>query len=55
VVTEAERLAREFARVYPTPNVRRAIALCESGRIQWVDVAALFARSYGTARREVAA
>jgi hypothetical protein len=51
---EAEQLAREFARAYPTPNVRRAVALCESGRLAWVDVAALFARSYGSARTEVA-
>jgi hypothetical protein len=47
--TEAETLARAFAVTYPTPNVLRAIALCESGRLAWVDVAALFARSYGAA------
>lgn len=50
---EAETLCREFARVYDTPNVRQGIALCESGRLSWVDVAALFARSYGTAKQEV--
>lgn len=50
---EAETLCREFARVYDAPNVRRAVALCESGRLAWVDVAALFAWSYGQAKQEV--
>lgn len=50
---EAEALCREFARVYPTPNVLRGVGLCEAGRLAWIDVAALFARSYGTAKLEV--
>lgn len=50
---EAETLARDFAAAYPTANVLRAISLCESGRLAWVDVAALFARSYGTAAATV--
>lgn len=49
---EAEALCREFARVYPSANVLRGIALCESGRLAWVDVAALFARSAAVAMRE---
>lgn len=49
---EAEALCRDFARVYPTPNVLRGVALCEAGTLAWVDVAAVFARSYGTAKRE---
>lgn len=53
--SEAESLARDFARVYPTPNVLEAIAYCESGRLAWTDVAALFARSYGAAKAEVGA
>ena len=36
---------RMFAATYPTPNTLRALALCESGRLAWDDVAALFARS----------
>lgn len=50
---EAETLCREFARVHPTPNVLRGVALCEAGRLAWVDMAALFAKSYGTAKLEV--
>lgn len=46
---EAEQLARAFAAKWDSPAVREAIAYCESGRLAWVDVAALFARSYGTA------
>lgn len=49
---EAEALCREFARVYPTPQVLRAIDLCESGTLAWVDVAALFAKSAAIAMRE---
>lgn len=26
-----------FAEAYPTPNVRRLVALCEAGRITWGD------------------
>jgi hypothetical protein len=26
---------REFAREFPTPNVRRMVELCEQGRIAW--------------------
>lgn len=46
---EAEDLCREFARVYPTPQVLRAVALCEAGTLRWIDVAALFARSAAAA------
>lgn len=46
---EAEKLARDFAAAWPTPNTLRAIALCESGRLAWVDVAALFAKSFAKA------
>lgn len=49
---EAELLARNFASTYPTAAVNRAITLCESGHLAWIDVAALFARSFATARDE---
>lgn len=51
---EARHLARAFAAKYDTPAVRAGIAHAEAGRIQWVDLAALFARSYAEARTEVA-
>lgn len=50
---EAEGLVREFAAKWDSPSVREALAYCESGRLAWVDVAALFARSYGTALASV--
>ena len=36
--TAAETVVREFAAQFPTPNVLRAVALCESGRITWEQV-----------------
>lgn len=45
----AEADVRAFAAEYPTPNVRRAVALCESGELAWSDVAALFCRSLESA------
>lgn len=53
LTSEAETLARGFAAKWDSPAVREAIAYCESGRLSWVDVAALFARSYGTALQAV--
>jgi hypothetical protein len=47
--TQAEADVRAFAQQFPTPNTLRALALCESGRITWEQVAALFARSLGAA------
>lgn len=49
---EAEALCRQFAQAWPTPNVLRGVALCEAGTLAWVDVAAVFARSFGTAKLE---
>lgn len=40
-----ESQVREFAAEFNTPNVRRALALCESGRLTWEQVAKLFAAS----------
>jgi hypothetical protein len=51
---EARVLAEAFAAKYDTPNVRLAVEYARYGRLAWSDVAALFARSYGTAVREVA-
>ena len=45
LTTTNEADVRMFAATYPTPNTLRALALCESGRLAWDDVAALFARS----------
>lgn len=47
--TTAEAEVREFARLYPTPNVLEALAHCESGRLPWDKVRDLFARSLGAA------
>lgn len=51
--SEAEKLCRDFAACYPTPEVLRAVGLCEAGTLAWIDVAVLFARSYGEARRAI--
>jgi hypothetical protein len=48
----AEQNVRAFAAEFPTPQVRRALTLCESGRLAWDDVAELFRRSLGSALRE---
>jgi hypothetical protein len=53
-MTTAETECREFAREFPTPNVERAIALCEAGRLSWTEVHELFRRSLGHALTEVA-
>lgn len=37
-----EQDCRAFAAEFPTPNVQRAIALCEAGTLQWEQVAGLF-------------
>lgn len=49
-VREAEKLAREFDRVWDTPNTNLGVEHAEQGRISWTDLAALFARSYGIAK-----
>jgi hypothetical protein len=40
-----EQDVRDFAAQFPTPNVKRAIALCEAGTLGWAQVAAIFATS----------
>jgi hypothetical protein len=51
----AESDVRAFAQQFPTANVLRALALCESGRLDWQPVADLFARSLAAGLAEVAA
>lgn len=43
-----ESQVREFASEFPTPNVRRAVALCEAGTLTWQQVAKIFAASLAT-------
>lgn len=43
--TTVESDVRDFARQFPTPNVLRAVALCEQGTLAWGQVHALFHRS----------
>jgi hypothetical protein len=44
-ITTLEAEVREFAREFPTPNVQRAVALCESGQLPWAKVHELFKAS----------
>lgn len=44
-ITAAELAVREFARLFPTPNALAALAHCESGRLPWEAVEALFAKA----------
>lgn len=54
VVTTHEAEVREFAREFPTPNVQRAVALCEAGTLSWAEVHELFRRSLGKGLAAVA-
>jgi hypothetical protein len=36
--SQAEQDVREFARQFPTQQVLRALAMCESGRLPWANV-----------------
>lgn len=40
-IAAAEQVSRDFAAQFPTPSVLRGIALAESGRITWVQMAKL--------------
>jgi len=44
-MSASEKSCREFAAEFNTPNVQRAIALCEAGTLRWSDVEAIFASS----------
>lgn len=43
-----ESEVRDFAREFPTPNVQRAVALCEAGTLTWAEVHQIFQRSLAT-------
>jgi hypothetical protein len=47
-LSSIESDVREFAREFPTPNVLRAVALCEAGTLSWGEVHELFRRSLAT-------
>jgi hypothetical protein len=53
--TTVETECREFAREFPTPNVLRAIALCEAGTLRWEQIAEIFRASLATGLTEVGA
>lgn len=53
-MTTSEAQVREFAREFPTPNVQRAVALCEAGTLTWSEVAEVFRQSLGEALTTVA-
>ena len=53
-MTSTESEVREFAREFPTPNVLRAVALCEAGTLPWEKVAELFRASLAKGLAEVA-
>ena len=45
VFTSTEQDVRDFAAQFPTPNVTRALALCEDGTLGWAQVAEIFRSS----------
>ena len=51
---EAREIALNFAAAWPTQNVKLAISYAEAGVLAWSQVAALFGRGFGLARRAVA-
>jgi hypothetical protein len=54
MASTSESLVREFAAEFPTPNVLRAIALCEAGTISWEQAAEIFRVSLATGLEAVA-
>jgi hypothetical protein len=52
-ITAAERDVRDFAREFDTPNVRRMVALCESGRVGWDQAAELARKALAAGLAEV--
>ena len=52
IASPAEQDVRAFAAQFSTPQVQRALALCESGQLAWGDVAELFRQSLGSALSE---
>jgi hypothetical protein len=54
VSTTTEAEVREFAREFPTPNVQRAVALCEAGTLTWAEVHGIFKSSLARGLSSVA-
>lgn len=50
----SEKICREFARQFNTPNVRQAISLCETGALTWEQVEEIFRSSLAQGLRAVA-
>lgn len=53
IPTDPEGVVRFIAEKFPTPNVLRSLALCESGRLPWDSVATMLAQSVAKAVKEV--
>jgi hypothetical protein len=53
-MSASEMICRQFAGEFNTPNVKRAIALCEAGTLAWEEVEAIFASSLKKGLSEVA-
>ena len=53
-MSASEKVCREFAAEFNTPNVRLALELCEAGTLRWSDVEAIFASSLKKGLEEVA-
>jgi hypothetical protein len=49
-----EASVREFARQYPTANVRRMLALCEAGTITWAQAHGIAVKAMRAGLAEVA-
>ena len=45
LMTPSEKIVREFAAEFNTPNVKQALALCEAGTLTWAQVAEIFRSS----------
>jgi hypothetical protein len=54
-LAEAEAACRDFAAQHPMPNVHRALALVESGRLSWFDIYPIFRDALAKALEEVPA
>lgn len=54
-IAEAEKVCREFAAQFPTPNVDRAVGYAEAGRVSWFQVYRLFQTVLNDAVAEVPA
>lgn len=52
-MSASEKVCRDFASEFNTPNVRRAIELCEAGTLRWSDVEEIFRSSLQKGLAEV--